>query len=70
MKKLIPIVGISLLAVVAAKAQDAAKVDSGHYKVLLDNEYVRVLDVHHQRGRKAPRIHIPIMWFIRLPTAG
>ena len=54
MKKLIPIVGISLLAVVAAKAQDAAKVDSGHYKVLLDNEYVRVLDVHHQPGEKSP----------------
>ena len=54
MKKLIPIVGISLLAVVAAKAQDAVKVDSGHYKVLLDNEYVRVLDVHHQPEEKSP----------------
>jgi hypothetical protein len=54
MKKLIPIVGISILAVVAAKAQDAAKVDSGHYKVLLDNEYVRVLDVHHKPGEKSP----------------
>ena len=54
MKKLIPIVGISILAVVAAKAQDAAKVDFGHYKVLLDNEYVRVLDVHHKPGEKSP----------------
>ena len=54
MKKLIPIVGISILAVVAAKAQDAAKVDSEHYKVLLDNEYVRVLDVHHKPMDKSP----------------
>jgi quercetin dioxygenase-like cupin family protein len=54
MKRLILIVGISTLAVVAAKAQDAAKVDSEHYKVLLDNEHVRVLDVHHKRGEKSP----------------
>src|SRR5215471_20305493 len=54
MKRLIPIVGVSILAVTAAKAQDAAKVDSEHYKVLLDNEYVRVLDVHHKPGEKSP----------------
>ena len=54
MKKLIPILGMSILAVVAANAQDAAKVDSEHYKVLLDNEYVRVLDVHHKPGEKSP----------------
>jgi beta-alanine degradation protein BauB len=54
MKKLNPIVGMSILAVVAAKAQDAAKVDSEHYKVLLDNEYVRVMDVHHKPGEKSP----------------
>ena len=54
MKKHIPIVGISILAVVAAKAQDPAKVDSEHYKVLLDNEYVRVLDVRLKPGEKTP----------------
>jgi len=54
MKRLILIVGISTLAVVPAKAQDAAKVDSEHYKVLLDNEFVRVLDVHHKPGEKSP----------------
>jgi len=54
MKKLIPIAGISILAVVAAKAQDTAKVDSKHYKVLLDNEYVRVLVVHYKPGEKSP----------------
>jgi hypothetical protein len=47
MKKLIPLVGISILAVVMARAQDPAKVDPQHYKVLLDNEYVRILDVRH-----------------------
>src|SRR5215831_10179083 len=54
MKELIPIVGMLTLAVVAAKGQDPAKVDSEHYKVLLDNEYVRVLDVHHKPGEKSP----------------
>jgi quercetin dioxygenase-like cupin family protein len=54
MKELIPIVGISILAAVAANAQDPAKVDSEHYKVLFDNDYVRVLDVHHKPGEKSP----------------
>jgi quercetin dioxygenase-like cupin family protein len=54
MKKLISILGISILAVVVAKAQDPAKVDPEHYKVLLDNQYVRVLDVHHKPGEKSP----------------
>jgi quercetin dioxygenase-like cupin family protein len=54
MKILFPIVGMSILAVVAATAQDPVKVDSGHYKVLINNEYVRVLDVHHKPGEKSP----------------
>ena len=54
MKKLIWILGISVLAVVVTKAQDPAKVDPEHYKVLLDNQYVRVLDVHHKPGEKSP----------------
>ena len=54
MQKLIPIFGISILAVVVAKAQDPAKVDSAHYKVILNNEYVRVVDVHHKPGEKSP----------------
>jgi len=54
MKKLIPVVGISILAVVVARAQDPAKVDPQHYKVLLDNEYVRILDVRQQPGDKSP----------------
>ena len=54
MKKLIPIASISILAVVAAKAQDPAKVDPEHYKVLLDNEYVRILEVRQKPGDKSP----------------
>src|SRR5260370_18459157 len=54
MKKLIPIVGISILAVAVARAQDPAKVDPQHYKVLLDNEYVRILDVRQKPGDKSP----------------
>jgi len=54
MKKLIPVVGISILAVVVARGQDPAKVDPEHYKVLLDNEYVRILEVRQQPGDKSP----------------
>ena len=54
MKTLIPIVGISILAPVMAKAQDPAKVDPVHYKVLLDNDYVRILDVRQKPGDKSP----------------
>ena len=54
MKKLILVVGMSVLAVVMAKAQDPAKVDPQHYKVLLNNEYVRILDVRQQPGDKSP----------------
>jgi hypothetical protein len=54
MKELIPIVGMSILAVIVAKAQDPAKVDFAHYRVLLDNEYVRILDVSQKPGDKSP----------------
>ena len=37
MKKFIPIVCMSILAVVTAKAQDPVKVDPAHYKVLFNN---------------------------------
>jgi quercetin dioxygenase-like cupin family protein len=54
MKKLIPIVGMLTLALLVAKAQDPEKVDPVHYKVILNNQYVRVLDVHHKPGEKSP----------------
>ena len=45
---------MSILAVVVAKAQDSVKVDPKHYKVLFNNEYVRILDVRQKPGEKAP----------------
>ena len=54
MKKLIPIVGMSVLALVVARAQDPAKVDPKHYKVIFNNPQVRVLDVRLKPGEKTP----------------
>ena len=54
MKKLILVVGMSALAVVMAKAQDPAKVDPKHYKVIFNNAQVRVLDVRLKPGEKTP----------------
>ena len=54
MKKLVPTVCISILALVVAKAQDPAKVDPAHYKVILNNSQVRILDAHHKPGEKTP----------------
>ncbi len=54
MKKLISTVCLSILVFAMAKAQDAAKVDPAHYKVILNNNQVRVLDVHHKPGEKSP----------------
>ena len=39
---------------VVAKAQDPAKLDPAHYRVLLHNEYVRILDVRQKPGDKSP----------------
>ena len=47
----------------AALAQDAAKVDPKHYKVLIDNAQVRVLRIHygpHRIERKAFPSLIPL----------
>ena len=54
MKRLILVVGMSVLAVVMAKAQDPARLDPAHYRVLLDNDYVRILDVRQKPGDKSP----------------
>lgn len=54
MKNLILILGLSVPFPVAAKGQDPAKVDPAHYKVLLNNEYVRILEVRQKPGYKSP----------------
>ncbi len=54
MKKFIPIVCLSILALAISKAQDPAKVDPAHYKVIFNNSQVRILDVRQKPGDKAP----------------
>jgi quercetin dioxygenase-like cupin family protein len=54
MKKFIPIVCISILVLATARAQDPVKLDPAHYKVILDNKQVRVLDVRLKPGEKTP----------------
>lgn len=53
-KELILIVGMLISAVVVAKAQDPAKTDPAHYKVIFDNPQVRILDVRLKPGEKTP----------------
>ena len=52
MKKFILIICISIVVLATVKAQDPAKVDPVHYKVILNNQYV--LDVRRKPGEKSP----------------
>jgi quercetin dioxygenase-like cupin family protein len=54
MKKVLPIICISILALATAKAQDPAKVDPGHFKVTLNNSQVRVMEFRIKPGEKTP----------------
>jgi len=54
MNKFIPIVCMSILSFGISFAQDPVKVDPAHFKVILDNEYVRIMDVHLKPGEKTP----------------
>ena len=54
MKKVIPVVCISILRLAIAKAQDPAKVDPAHYKVIFNNPQVRILDFRLKPGEKTP----------------
>jgi quercetin dioxygenase-like cupin family protein len=54
MKKFIPIVCLSILAFAISFAQDPVKLDPAHYKVILDNKQVRVLDIRLKPGEKTP----------------
>ena len=46
------VVFLSFSAMKSAMAQDPVKVAPDHYKVLLDNDRVRVLEVHVRPGEK------------------
>jgi beta-alanine degradation protein BauB len=52
-----------------AAAQDAVKVDPGHYKVLIDNASVRVLKITYAPGAKSPMHSHPDSMLIALGDA-
>ena len=54
MKKFIPIACMSILSFGISFAQDPVKVDAAHYKVILNNSQVRIMDVRHKPGEKTP----------------
>ena len=54
MKTLVPIICISVLSLATARAQDPVKVDPAHFKVLLNNQQVRIMDVRVKPGEKLP----------------
>jgi quercetin dioxygenase-like cupin family protein len=54
MKRIICLIAIGCLATVTALAQDAAKVDAKHYKVVFQDSTVRVLRVHYGPHEKSP----------------
>ncbi len=43
--------------VAVAAAQDAAKVEPNHYKVISENDQVRILHVHYGPHEKSARMH-------------
>ena len=55
MKRALFVLSASLLAITAAPvlAQDAVTTDPAHYKVVLDNDQVRVLRVNYGPGEKS-----------------
>jgi quercetin dioxygenase-like cupin family protein len=60
---------VVLLWAAAASAQDPVKVDSGHYKVVLDNATVRVLRVDLPAGGKTPTHQHPDTLVIPLASS-
>lgn len=42
-----------IAAATSAPGQDPTQVDAKHYKVILENEQVRVLRIHYGRGEKS-----------------
>jgi hypothetical protein len=56
-----------------ASALDPAKVDAKHYKVELDNEYVRVLRIHyeaHEKGQTHEHILNRVVLYVNDQTGG
>lgn len=54
MRKTLCLAVVACLAALAASAQDAAKVDAKHYKVVFEDSMVRILRVHYGPHEKSP----------------
>ena len=65
----VSLASIVLVSSAVLLAQDAVKVDPGHYKVLIDNASVRVLKVDYAPGEKSPMHQHPDAIAIPLGTA-
>ena len=50
----LPAAALVLLCSATATAQDPVKIDSGHYKVIVENATVRVIRVTYPAGEKSP----------------
>ncbi|HEX6280454.1 MAG TPA: hypothetical protein VFZ49_10640 [Pyrinomonadaceae bacterium] len=61
------VVGIFVLTVSFASAQDAVKLSPSMYKVLLENEHVRVLEFRCKPGEKEPMHSHPA--FVAFPLS-
>ena len=54
MRKILSLATVVCLAALGALAQDAAKVDAKHYKVVFEDAAVRVMRVHYGPHEKSP----------------
>ena len=54
MRKILYLASVVCLAALGALAQDAAKVDAKHYKVVFEDAAVRVMRVHYGPHEKSP----------------
>lgn len=59
MLRILTAVAVTLLLVPGAQAQDATQTDGDKYKVLLENNCVRVLEYRDQPGEKTHQHHHP-----------
>src|SRR3972149_1190563 len=67
--KVLSIVSLVLAWSGVTRAQDPVKVDSAHYKVLLENATVRVLKIDYAAGAKSPMHQHPDAIVIPLAAA-
>ncbi len=62
--RLIPVAALLIALPAAARAQDVMAVAKDHYKVLVENEHVRVVENTLKPGEKDPLHTHPAGWYI------